>query len=852
MNATAALNAIPVSNPPHPPSLTRVRAGRVRSLVAEAAAGDSRREASRDDDSSADTSGRRAFLALSTASAAALLSSPIPAHAVSTSRRANQGARIPEEEYTTLPSGLKIYDIKVGSGPLAKLGDRVTVHYVVQWKGITFMTSRQGMGVTGGTPYGFDLGSSSLGMVLKGLDQGVEGMRAGGVRQMIVPPELAYGNRGIQEIPPNATLQMNVELLAVKQNAYGTPVKLIEEQARHEAPAAENGLERLEPGTNGLTGRAGNVLGSSASDSDLTRSKEQAEQFQTKPRPLPGSDKISRASESPGAVTGSMLLPAIPASFPLCDAVSDDYIPCLDNTRAIKKLRTTKQYQHRERHCPNPQEMPRCVVPMPEGYKPHVPWPESRDEIWFNNVPRTSLANYKADQNWLKVESDRFIFPGGGTQFKYGAAKYIAWLEQVLPELAWGRRVQVALDMGCGVASFGAYLDAMSVKVLSVAPKDEHEAQVQFALERGVPALVGVMGTLRQPFPANSFDAVHCARCRVPWHANGGMLLLELNRLIRPGGYFIWSATPVCLECKAFEPDDREVWAAMEELTTRMCWTLRAKRVNMTFGIGVAVWQKPTDNRCYRHRPNNSSLAPLCSIADEPDAACIPHSPCFPAHQPCRLSRLPAPLPRPLRCPLRYVPMQSCMHRVPMDRDAQHGSQWPADGAERLTAEPVWLDGAAEALETRAVVEAEEVWGAALAATGKPLWTLNVVPTSRPDTLPVVFERGLLGVYHDWCESFSTYPRTYDLLHAHHLLSHLDKNHRRGCDIVDVMLEMDRVLRPMGYVIIRETNATAAMVESVAAALHWKPLDSYKRNTDDTVLAFQKTMWRPVIEAREE
>ncbi|CAI7899416.1 unnamed protein product [Closterium sp. NIES-53] len=220
---------------------------RVRSLVAEAAASDSRREASRDDSSSAgDTSGRRAFcLALSTASAAALLSSPIPAQAVSTSRRANQGSRIPEDEFTTLPTGLKIYDIQVGTGPLAKLGDRVTVHYVVQWKGITFMTSRQGMGVTGGTPYGFDLGSSSLGMVLKGLDQGVEGMRAGGVRQMIVPPELAYGNRGIQEIPPNATLQMNVELLAVKQNAYGTPVKLIEvtPRVRQAAEAALGGVQ---------------------------------------------------------------------------------------------------------------------------------------------------------------------------------------------------------------------------------------------------------------------------------------------------------------------------------------------------------------------------------------------------------------------------------------------------------------------------------------------------------------------------------------------------------------------------------------------------------------------------------
>ena len=77
------------------------------------------------------------------------------------------------------------------------------------------------------------------------------------------------------------------------------------------------------------------------------------------------------------------------------------------------------------------------------------------------------------------------------------------------------------LDMGCGVASFGAYLDAFNVRVLSVAPKDEHDAQIQFALERGVSALVGVMGTQRQPMPAGSFDAVHCARCRVPWHADG-------------------------------------------------------------------------------------------------------------------------------------------------------------------------------------------------------------------------------------------------------------------------------------------------------------------------------------------
>jgi hypothetical protein len=56
---------------------------------------------------------------------------------------------------------------------------------------------------------------------------------------------------------------------------------------------------------------------------------------------------------------------------------------------------------------------------------------------------------------------------------------------------------------------------------MSFAPKDEHEAQVQFALERGIPAISAVMGTKRLPFSSRVFDVVHCARCRVPWHIEG-------------------------------------------------------------------------------------------------------------------------------------------------------------------------------------------------------------------------------------------------------------------------------------------------------------------------------------------
>lgn len=53
------------------------------------------------------------------------------------------------------------------------------------------------------------------------------------------------------------------------------------------------------------------------------------------------------------------------------------------------------------------------------------------------------------------------------------------------------------------------------------------------------------------------------------------------------------------------------------------------------------------------------------------------------------------------------------------------------------------------------------------------IWVMNVISIESADTLPIIYERGLFGIYHDWCESFSTYPRSYDLLHADHLFSKL-------------------------------------------------------------------------------
>jgi len=102
----------------------------------------------------------------------------------------------------------KIEDLVAGKGSEAVRGKSVQVHYT-GWllDGTKFDSS------VGGSPFSFELGA---GEVIEGWDRGVAGMKVGGKRKLTLPPELAYGTRGAPpEIPPNATLVFEVELLAV-------------------------------------------------------------------------------------------------------------------------------------------------------------------------------------------------------------------------------------------------------------------------------------------------------------------------------------------------------------------------------------------------------------------------------------------------------------------------------------------------------------------------------------------------------------------------------------------------------------------------------------------------------------
>ncbi len=114
-------------------------------------------------------------------------------------------------EPVTTKSGLKYWDIKVGTGFVATSGKTVKVHYT-GWlaNGQKFDSS-----VDRKEPFSFRLGA---GEVIRGWDEGVEGMHVGGKRQLRIPPELGYGNRGTGGglIPPGATLVFDVELLGVQ------------------------------------------------------------------------------------------------------------------------------------------------------------------------------------------------------------------------------------------------------------------------------------------------------------------------------------------------------------------------------------------------------------------------------------------------------------------------------------------------------------------------------------------------------------------------------------------------------------------------------------------------------------
>ena len=124
--------------------------------------------------------------------------------AASASAAASQSAPSPSAAATVTTTILT-----PGTGPAAKLGDKVAIHYVgTLLDGTKFASSRDK-----NEPLTFTVGGRGI---VKGMNQGVLGMRVGETRRIVVPPSLAYGERSSEKIPPNSTLTYEVELLGIE------------------------------------------------------------------------------------------------------------------------------------------------------------------------------------------------------------------------------------------------------------------------------------------------------------------------------------------------------------------------------------------------------------------------------------------------------------------------------------------------------------------------------------------------------------------------------------------------------------------------------------------------------------
>ncbi|GFZ14278.1 S-adenosyl-L-methionine-dependent methyltransferases superfamily protein [Actinidia rufa] len=455
----------------------------------------------------------------------------------------------------------------------------------------------------------------------------------------------------------------------------------------------------------------------------------------------------------------------IPKSFPVCDACHSELIPCLDRN-LIYQMRLKLDLalmEHYERHCPPPERRYNCLIPPPQGYKIPIKWPRSRDEVWKANIPHTHLAHEKSDQNWMVVKGEK-------NRISWGRHSFSLW-----------EGYEQFLMLAVVFASFGAYLLSSDIIAMSLAPNDVHQNQIQFALERGIPAYLGVLGTKEASL---SKQIIGCSgqEAILPTHLLKHMLRMK---------------------------EDLRIWREMSALVERMCWKIASKK-NQT-----VIWVKPLTNDCYMEREPGTQ-PPLCRTDDDPDAVWgVQMEPCITPYSDqvhkTRGSGL-APWPHRLTSPPpRLADFGYSNEIFEKDTELWHRR---VENYWNLLSPKVTSDTLRNLMDMKANLGS---FGAALKE--KNVWVMNVVPEDGPNTLKLIYDRGLIGTVHNWCEAFSTYPRTYDLLHAWTVFSDIEK---KGCSAEDLLLEMDRMLRPTGFIIIRDKQPVIEFVKKYLPALHWE------------------------------
>ncbi|CAN6936339.1 unnamed protein product [Brassica oleracea] len=510
-----------------------------------------------------------------------------------------------------------------------------------------------------------------------------------------------------------------------------------------------------------------------------------------------------------------------------CSIDSESYVPCFNVSENIAFGYSNGD--ERDRFCGPGGSREGCLVLPPVDYKVPLRWPTGKDVIWFRNVKITAdevLTSGSINKRMMMLDDDQVSFRSASPMFDEieDYSHQIAQMIGIKNDNFVEAGVRTILDIGCGYGSFGAHLLSKHLLTMCIANYEASGSQVQLTLERGLPAMIASFVSKQLPYPSLSFDMLHCSSCGIDWDQKEGLFLVEIDRVLKPGGYFVWTSPLTNARSK----EDLKRWSFVRDFAESICWTLLSQQDK------TVVWKKTTKTKCYSSRKPGVGPS-VCNKGHDVE------SPYYKPLQMCLGGT---------RCK-RWIPIEgrtrwpsrSHMNKTELSLYGLHQEEVGEDAENwKVTVREYWSllsplifsdhpkrpgdeDPSPPYNMLRNVLDMNAQFGglnSALLEAKKTVWVMNVVPTAGPNHLPMILDRGFVGVLHDWCEAFPSYPRTYDLVHADNLLSLQTSQHRSSCSLLNIFTEIDRLLRPEGWVIIRDTAQLVETARALTAQLKWE------------------------------
>ncbi|KAK9096430.1 hypothetical protein Sjap_021927 [Stephania japonica] len=497
-----------------------------------------------------------------------------------------------------------------------------------------------------------------------------------------------------------------------------------------------------------------------------------------------------------------------------------------------------------------------CLVPLPANYKIPLRWPTGRDVIWVSNVKITAqqvLSSGSLTKRMMMLEEDQISFRSDSLMFD-GIEDYSHQIAEMIGLTSESSFIQAGirtvLDIGCGYGSLGAHLLSKQLLTMCIASYEDSGSQVQLTLERGLPAMIASFNSKQLPYPSVSFDMVHCAWCGIDWDQKDGAFLVEVDRVLRPGGYFVWTSPITNTRKSLRSKGNQEKWSIVSNVARNLCWEMLSQQDE------TVVWRKTSQKDCYASMKPGSGIS-ICSKGRDIESSYYRSlEPCIGGTHSRRWIPIKERRTWPSRANLNKWELD--IHGVQLEDFVEDSMCWNSavrnywsllsplifsDHPKR----PGDEDPSPPSNMLRNVLDMNAHFGgfnSALLEAGKTAWVMNVVPTSAPNYLPLILDRGFVGVLHDWCEAFPTYPRTYDMVHGEGLLS-LQTSQRPSCTLLELFIEIDRILRPEGWLILRDTTPLIEIGRTLGAKLRWDVrIVEIETNSIEKLLICQKPLLR--------